>query len=164
MSGVTTWTKPAHSKSEIRRAGATLRDARVKPAERQHAIAVANNWRSSHAFPLNTMQMSLRRKAAEVDPYALVAQRVKRLPSIVHKLERFEDMSLDRMQDLGGCRAVLGGIPAVKAVQQKFRDARHKHSLVGEKDYISEPAPSGYRGVHMIYQYRPKQSPAPVTT
>ncbi len=98
--------------------------------------------------------MSLRGKASSVDSEAIVAQRVKRLPSIVSKLERFHEMSLDRMQDLGGCRAVLQDIASVYAVRDKFLESKHKHVLKGEKDYIAEPADSGYRGVHMIYQYK----------
>jgi len=37
------------------------------------------NWRSTHTFPLNTMQMLLRRIAKSVDKTALIAQRLKRV-------------------------------------------------------------------------------------
>ena len=49
------------------------------------ALAIINNWRSSHSFPLNTFQMWLRRTAHEFDPQALVPQRIKRLSSIEDK-------------------------------------------------------------------------------
>lgn len=155
MSAVTTnWTRPAHTKRRIREAGDVLRNSEAPSDERAQAIAVANNWRSSHAFPLNTFQVSLRSKATSVDEHAIVAQRVKRLPSIIGKLQRFESMGLDRMQDLGGCRAVVRDLGAAYTVRQKFLDSAHKHVRKGEKDYILEPATSGYRGLHMIYQYR----------
>lgn len=155
MTDVTTnWTKPTHSRAQVRRAGASLRDPNLTVAEREEALSIANNWRSSHAFPLNTCQMSLRNKALDVDPTAIVAQRVKRLPSILGKLERFDSMSLDRMQDLGGCRAVMQDVNDVYEVRERFLESRHKHVLKGRKDCIEEPASSGYRGLHLVYQYR----------
>lgn len=148
------WTVPDFTRRQVRRAGATLRDPQATASDRANAFAMADNWRSSHAFPLNTFQMSLRRKAASINPTAIVAQRIKRLPSIVAKLRRFDSMSLDRMQDLGGCRAVMRDIAEVHAVRDRFILSAHKHSLSGQKDYISEPSRSGYRGMHLVYQYR----------
>jgi hypothetical protein len=43
---------------------------------------VINNWRSSHAFPLNALHVTLRGRAKKVDPHVLTAQRLKRLSSI----------------------------------------------------------------------------------
>lgn len=117
------------------------------------ALAIANNWRSSHAYPLNTLQMSLRRKAASISDDSLVAQRIKRLPSIRHKLERFPSMNLARMQDLGGCRAVMPSLSDVRDLEKQLVDSRHKHRLVRHDDYLDSPKPSGYRGVHMVYAY-----------
>lgn len=79
---------------------------------------------------------------------------MKRVPSIVQKLIRFSTMSLARMQDIGGCRAV---VPTVKNVRQLHTDylaSKFKHALVNEKDYINSPKESGYRGIHLIYRYR----------
>ena len=47
------------------------------------------------------------------NPDAIVVQRLKRLESIMGKLERFPDMNLYRMQDLGGCRVILDTIEQV---------------------------------------------------
>lgn len=38
---------------------------------------------------------------------SLVAQRIKRLYSIRHKLKRFPTMRLTQIQDIGGCRAIV---------------------------------------------------------
>ena len=38
---------------------------------------------------------------------AFFAKRLKRSNSIIAKLERFDDMRLKTMQDIGGCRAIL---------------------------------------------------------
>lgn len=148
------WTVPQHSKGEIKRAGETIVDESASFQERRAAIAVVNNWRSAHGFPLNTLQVSLRNRAQKVDADALVAQRIKRLPSIIGKLDRFPKMNVARMQDLGGCRAVLADVEAVYAVVESFLGAQHKHRLIRHDDYIQTPKESGYRGVHLVYAYR----------
>jgi hypothetical protein len=148
------WTEPKYSKGEIQRAGAILTHPKATDAAQKNAIAVINNWRSAHGFPLNTIQVSLRKKAIAVDSNALVAQRIKRLPSIVGKLERYPKMNVARMQDLGGCRAVLSHVDEVQAVVDSFLTARHKHRLIRHDDYLTVPKPSGYKGVHLVYAYR----------
>jgi hypothetical protein len=147
------WTEPLYSKGEVDRAGARYVDVATDPEERELALAVINNWRSSHAFPLNTLQMGLRGKVAAVDRNGLVAQRIKRLPSIRNKLVRLSSMKLSRMQDIGGCRAVLLDIPAVLDVDAAFARTRMKHQLLRHDDYITQPAASGYRSIHRAYRY-----------
>jgi hypothetical protein len=116
---------------------------------------VINNWRSSHAFPLNTLQVSLRTRARHVDPDALVAQRIKRLPSIRANLERIPGMSLSRMQDTGGCRAVVQSVDEVAALFEKYRSGTGRHADVRCDDYLfDQPKPSGYRGIHLVYSYK----------
>ncbi|MGY1751859.1 RelA/SpoT domain-containing protein [Blastococcus sp. SYSU D01042] len=125
------------------------------PEDRELALAVINNWRSSHGFPLNTMQVSLRTRARQHDPDALVAQRIKRLPSIRSKIERFPNMSLSRMQDIGGCRAVLQSVDEVQALFQQYQKGNGRHTLLRCDDYLfQQPKDSGYRGIHLVYSYR----------
>ena len=148
------WARPAHSKNAVNRAGQTLINETASDLERAEALAVVNNWRSSHGFPLNTIAMALRSKATRIDPEAVIARRTKRMPSIVKKPARFPDMRAARMQDLGGCRAVVKDIDAVRAVEAAMRASGHKHRLQGSKDYIADPKSDGYRGIHLVYQYR----------
>src|SRR6185436_9568690 len=106
----TSWTEPRYSRSRIDKAGACYIDPATTQLEKDQARSVINNWRSSHSFPLNTLQVNLRYAASQVDNDPTVAQRIKRLPSIRHKLERIPGMKLSRMQDLGGCRAVVSDV------------------------------------------------------
>lgn len=148
------WGVPLYSKSAVDRSARALVAEGTSPTDRELALAVVNNWRSSHAFPLNTIQMGLRRRASLVDPDATIAQRIKRLPSIVGKIERYPDMKLSRMQDIGGCRAVLADVDAVRQVLAKYREGNGKHTLDRLDDYMDDkPKPSGYRGAHLIYKY-----------
>jgi|SRR5438034_967309 len=108
------WATPHHSRTQVDAAGkdlvrlgtpATNSDFEETSAHFEHALAVINNWRASHSFPLNTFQVGLRSHAEQINPDALVAQRIKRLSSIELKLRRFPTMKLSQMQDLG-CRSL----------------------------------------------------------
>lgn len=123
------------------------------PGGVEKAFEVVNNWRSSHSFPLNTFQIGLRNHTTQIDPEGLVAQRIKRLPAIIFKLNRFPTMTLTEMQDIGGCRAIVADIPRVKELRELLAQSRMKHALVREKDYITKPKDSGYRGIHLVYRY-----------
>lgn len=148
------WTVPLHKKAQVDRAGRVFADGNAGPELLDQALDVINNWRSSHSFPLNTFQVTLRRNARAVDPKALVAQRIKRLSSIHHKLSRFQSMQLSQMQDIGGCRAVLKDVQRVKALGAAYRGSSIKHILAREYDYIKNPKPSGYRSLHLVYRYQ----------
>lgn len=148
------WVTPLYSKERVKRAGASLLKPLVSFDEFEEALQVLNNWRSSHSYPVNTLQAGLRKKLNSLKINAVVAQRLKRIPSIISKLDRFPSMSLSRMQDIGGLRAVV----STKAQIYQLRDSyvlnsKFDHILVSENDYIKEPKPSGYRGIHLIYKY-----------
>ena len=110
-------------------------------------------WRSCHSFPLNTFQMGLRKRATGVYSNAAIVQRLKRVPSVIAKLERFPRMRLSQMQDVGGCRAVVDNVTRVRRLERNLLASQIKHALVAKDDYINSPAPSGYRGVHLVYRY-----------
>jgi putative GTP pyrophosphokinase len=79
---------------------------------------------------------------------------LKRLPTIIDKLNRFPDMKLSRMQDIGGIRAVLISIKDLDDVYDDYKNkTRFTHQLVRERNYVEEPKTDGYRGVHLIYRY-----------
>jgi hypothetical protein len=87
-------------------------------------------------------------------PKSLVAQRLKRMPTIIDKLDRHPHMKLSTMQDIGGVRAVLADIKDVYSVVEQYENSkRFTHILKDKKDYIEHPKPDGYRGVHLIYRY-----------
>lgn len=144
---------PAYSKSEINRAGQALTETKPGSKAYEDALHIINEWRTCHAYPLNTFKSTLRLKVQKYDS-PIVAQRLKRLPTIVNKLERYPDMQLARMQDIGGVRAVVNSIKEVRALQSEYRDTkRFTHELARENDYILDPKADGYRGVHLVYKY-----------
>jgi ppGpp synthetase/RelA/SpoT-type nucleotidyltranferase len=154
------WTAPRFSPKAVNRAGRALVDATATfwDDEYERAIEVVNNWRASHSFPLNTFKVALRDRTKKVDQYGLVAQRIKRLPSILAKLRNQPTMRLAQMQDIGGCRSMVKTVAQVKELARLY-ERYGEHQWDHCKDYILKPKVSGYRGIHVIYRYFNKVNP-----
>jgi len=130
------------------------KDKKIESRDILRALSILNNWRSCHGYPINTFQATLRNKLKSIDSTALVAQRLKRLPSIILKLKRYKTMQLARMQDIGGLRAVVSSLKKVRELEINYKASRFKHELCGFYDYINNPKPSGYRSIHLVYKNR----------
>lgn len=77
----------------------------------------------------------------------IVSQRLKREPQIINKLVRQPGMLLARIEDIGGCRAVLPSPDAVAGVEQRIRK---RWEVKRYRDYVDEPKVGGYRAVHLV--------------
>lgn len=147
------WKAPEYTKRQINDAGNVMRSGTISSHERSEALKVIDNWRSAHAYPLHVFYMNLRGKAGSRRD-VLVAERLKRLDSIVGKLQREEGMQLYRMQDLGGCRMVLPTLDEVYSYSDNFQKSRIRHELKKTNDYIQSPKKSGYRSLHLVYKFK----------
>ena len=157
------WPTPKYSKNKVTKAGVILSTHNLLATSDSKnwwwASDVLSNWRACHGYPINTFQSTLRDKLKKIDQDALVAQRLKRLPSIVNKLRRYPSMNLARMQDIGGLRAVVTTVGQLNELHCNYKNSRFSHSLISEHNYIESPKYSGYRGIHLVYQYRLKKTP-----
>jgi (p)ppGpp synthase/HD superfamily hydrolase len=110
------WPIPQYSRKQVAKAGQILAENTDLPSSIDiledwlQAYTVLANWRACHGYPINTFQATLRQRLKKIDQDALVAQRLKRTPSILNKLQRFKGMNLARMQDIGGLRAVVSSV------------------------------------------------------
>jgi hypothetical protein len=152
---------PNCSKGQIKKAGDILISEIPVLKDRQEAIEIAGQWRASHAYPMNTFQATLRirlRKGGYRD--YIVAQRLKRMPTIIDKLKRFPNMNLTTMGDIGGLRAILPKLSDVKKLADQYKKSRFSHTQIALHDYITDPKPkTGYRGIHFIYSYKNTKHP-----
>lgn len=152
---MSSFVSPKYTKAEVNRAGKILVDGREHSADEiMIAENIFANWRASHAYPINTFQATLRNRLKNVDNTAIVAQRLKRAPSILAKLRRFPAMQLARMQDIGGLRAIVNSILSIRKLEKIYRAGSFQHELTTSKDYLDNPKDDGYRGIHLIYCYR----------
>lgn len=146
------WKTVDFSRNQIIRAGEIVRKQDATEQESSDAIKIIDNWRAAHAFPMHVIYIHLRKMALE-NKKIIVAERLKRLDSILNKLRRESTMSLWKMQDLGGCRFIVPAVEDIYKYADKFEKSRKRHILKHEKDYVKEPKISGYRSLHKIYQY-----------
>jgi ppGpp synthetase/RelA/SpoT-type nucleotidyltranferase len=145
---------PEYERKVVNEAGRTYMNTGSSKEDREQALVVIHNWRAAHGFPLNTFRASLRSQASHNYPDALLAQRIKRLPSIRHKLDRMPTLPLATMQDIGGCRAILSSVEDVERLVRYYtEESQIRHKRLKRDHYILEPKTSGYRGVHLIYAY-----------
>lgn len=154
---------PIESKSQIKKAGKILTNAHVSQEEFDWAVELTGRWRACHAYPINTIQSTLRSKL-RINNFKdfIVAQRLKRLPTIINKLYRYPQMKLDTMQDIGGIRAILNSIEDVYKLRNEYTESEYfKDLIVDPKDYIASPRDAdGYRSLHLIFKYVNKKHPS----
>lgn len=146
------WKEVEYSRSKIIKAGKTVRKNDATQFEIDEAIEVIDNWRASHAYPLHVMYVHLRNMASE-SHNIVVAERLKRLDSIINKLKREPTMSLWEIQDLGGCRFIVPTTAEVYSFAKKYMKSRIRHEYINTYDYIENPKNSGYRSLHLVYRF-----------
>ena len=146
------WIAPAYTNSRIKKAGKNIRNKNPTTED----LRVLENHRRAHARILNTHQARLRGIVPDQNP--VVAQRLKRRPTIIDKLIREPNMQLSTMQDIAGCRVILKDIQALDLYREALFDTRVRHVHINKgKDhynYIKYPKQSGYRGVHEVFKTR----------
>lgn len=111
------------------------------------AFKVANNWREAHAYPMRSVRCQLMWYMQRLSLEGVTGARLKRMQAIRRKLGR-SGIHLDKLQDLGGCRAILPRIADVKTLVDALRQ-KSRHELRTESDYIAKPKLDGYRSHHL---------------
>lgn len=151
---VTVWDDRGWTLGDFNRAGDALR---LGPGpEYDAALERVQHWRASFKHPMFATRVTLENRVRRIDPTASVVQRLKRLSSITAKLTRFDRMKLTRMQDIGGCRAILATVADCRSLA-----AAYPPDQVVD-DYIVKPKNDGYRGIHIVRPYSSYGERAPL--
>ncbi len=150
------------SKSRVNRAGTRLAgwlggQVELSPRELVEEGRVVLDWRAQHAYPMALVMPGLRNWVARYSTADITpAQRLKRMIQIVTKLQRHPGMKLARMQDVGGCRAVLSN---AREVEQVHRRIEANWTVVHTADYRDGPrTDTGYRALHVMVAKRDRIS------
>lgn len=151
---------PKESKKQINKAGKIITQENFFVVGYEEALSLANKWRACHAYPINTFQATLRAKTKNFNN-VIVAQRLKRMPTIIDKLTRFPNMQLTTMQDIAGLRAIFEDKQDVFTTLDEYIFNRSlPHELVEIYDYINNPRDEdGYRSTHIVYKYKNTRNP-----
>ena len=144
----------AFSKSRIDRAGAALAKAEYRTEDEYIELEdLFDDYRAAHLQPLSETTLELQSwLAAYNEPY-YIAQRLKRKPQIVRKLQRLS-VRLSQLQDIGGSRII---VPKNTDVDRLLKYLKEQVQIQGhfevrrETDYRELGRDrTGYRSVHLI--------------
>lgn len=125
--------------------------------EVNHALDIIKDWRTLHLPALDELQNLIvpLLKENKVNIYS-VSRRLKRISSILNKLDRNPQSRLGTMQDIGGLRIVVPSMTALrKAYDVIVYNIPENFELTKEPiNYIREPKKiSGYRSIHIVFKY-----------
>lgn len=108
------------SKSKIDRSGIALAKESYRDAEEWIEYEdVLDEFRKAHLQPLTETTLELQRWLAGYESDYYIAQRLKRKPQVLRKLNRLS-VRLTQLQDIGGCRIIV----------EKNRDVDHLLSFI----------------------------------
>lgn len=153
--------KPAVSMNRLDKLCKTFFSEACTVNDAHEAVKHLYNWRSAHGYPLNALTMTLKNRVNLIDKNAIIAQRLKRLDSILRKLHRRPTMQMSQMQDVGGCRCIVSGTRQLRRLIEVYDLRPLNHALNKVDDYIQSPKADGYRSIHMRYRFKGRASATP---
>ncbi|BDF96118.1 hypothetical protein KAN5_29560 [Pseudoalteromonas sp. KAN5] len=133
---------------------------RKQDGDFEFATEVIQNYRAAHLYPLTIIKNLIWKHVKKLNllDSATIVRRLKRLPTIIDKLQRESldgksenAISLKRMHDIGGCRVILDNLDTLYKLNTSLDSSRTVHS-VKSYDYIKNPKATGYRGIHRVYK------------
>ena len=143
-----------YGRHQIDKAGQTILTSK-KEEEVVLAIKKVNEWRKLHLTALDELQKAIIPTLNEKNiNIQFTSRRLKRLTSIIYKLDINPEMKLGGMQDIGGLRIVVPTMDDLTIALKIITDnAPQNFKCCKIMNYIEEPKSSGYRSIHFIYQY-----------
>ena len=143
------------SRSQIDKAGETILSSKAGD-EYDAAMKKISEWRKLHLPALDALKDEIDSllKGEGIINFS-ISRRLKRISSILYKLDVNDKMHLGGMQDIGGMRIVFANINDLNNAFQILGTWVPKNfEFVGSRDYVSEPKVSGYRSIHFMYKYK----------
>lgn len=145
-----------YSNKKISKAGSIVLTSTNKN-EVDQAIDIINDWRSLHLPALDELQYSLLKllKDNKIRIYS-ISRRLKRLSSIINKLDRNPKSGLGTMQDIGGLRIVVTTMDSLEKTYNIILNNIPDNFEFTKPpvNYIETPkSSSGYRSIHFVYKF-----------
>ena len=134
------------TKGEIDRLGEKIRSEKNKVSE--VTLQQLQEYRTSHENSISKIFNILCTLSNQVRKDSIVTFRIKRIDSIIRKLDRYPDMRFSRMWDIGGCRCILKNDAQVYKLMGELRNNLDVKDNI--KDYIKNPQPDGYKSLHVF--------------
>lgn len=111
-------------------------------------LELLQEFRTSFSKPLVNVFNIVREIATTVHPSSIIAFRLKRINTIVNKIDREPGMDLSRMGDIAGIRCLFYNEAEVYKAKDLIEDALENGGKT--RDYINEVKREiGYKGLHL---------------
>lgn len=139
----------ALSISQIKKLGKSIR--KLKRAQEdipEESLAKLQDYRVHHQPVLRTVFDFLVNTTKKQNKGNLVVYRLKRIDTIIRKIERYPTMDLSNMQDIAGCRAIVYNETQIRNIVRDFKS--NENFRLVEYDYLNEPRDSGYKSYHLV--------------
>lgn len=142
------------SKANLDKAGRVLSGRQAATQEESRELElIFDEYRKSHLQPLSETTLELQQWLAQYGSKYYIAQRLKRKPQILRKLNRFS-VRLTQLQDIGGSRIIVENNSDVEKLISFLQDKvahQGQLTLIRKTDYREKGRDdSGYRAVHLI--------------
>ncbi|WP_231752850.1 RelA/SpoT domain-containing protein [Burkholderia savannae] len=143
--------KIAYSKTKIDKAGQALAKGIARSEEELVDLeSVFDNYRKAHLKPLTDLTLELQQWLTEYGKKYYIAQRLKRKPQIVRKLNRLH-VRLSQLQDIGGCRIIVADNHDVDNILRFLRNKLTNETNIKITDYRNKGRDdTGYRALHLL--------------
>lgn len=148
-----------YGRHQIDKAGEIIMSAKSSK-EYDDAMQKINEWRTLHLEALDALQSEILPLLKQSNiAISLTSRRLKRITSILYKLDINPEMRLGGMQDIGGFRIIVNDIDALHSVKKILTEqVPRSFDLIKIMDYVQTPKESGYRSIHFIYKYKSADS------
>ncbi len=112
----------------------------------QELLEQLQRFRVSHKLALSKVFNAVCEKSTKIRKAAIVTYRIKRIDSIIRKLERLPNRKLSKMGDIGGCRCIVKNDSQVYKLRDEIGEL---FPIRKENDYIKFPTSKGYKSLHL---------------
>jgi len=138
------------SKSQINKVGKEIRyNLRDDNEVSEESLEKLQAYRISHQEALNSTFDFLVKKSKYHYKGSLTVYRLKRIDTIVRKIGRYKTMSMSTMQDIAGCRSIVGSERQIYNIVEDFEKSSD-FEIVNRDNYIENPRDTGYISYHII--------------
>lgn len=141
------------SKGEYKRLTERLRNAESARSVSTEDYEMLQGLRVQYKDPLSKVFTIINRLAHRVDSDSVCTYRIKRIESIVSKVQRQNKMQVHRMADIAGCRCIMSKEEDAIRLYERLCKYAAKNtsrlSIKGENNYIAAPKANGYRSIHL---------------
>lgn len=144
------------TKTLIDRAGAALAKDQFRNADQMVEMEEAfDGYRKAHLEPLSETTLELQSWLDEYGADYYIAQRLKRKPQIIRKLNRLS-VRLTQLQDIGGCRIIVernAQVDEILVFLKEKVEANKGLKITRVTDYRGQGRDiTGYRSVHVLLE------------